>query len=154
RGRIAKVIFSPDAQFLLISTDKDELILCAARTGGEVWRTENVDNTLLAFSDDGKLLAAAGGGERGAAYEVTVTDTTSRRTVLLISEEALPTGIAFSHDGSFIDIFNNSSFTRYYIATKDLVEQTCSLLTRNLRQNEWISFVGNSVYHRTCPNLP
>src|SRR5262249_13684618 len=102
RGRIAKVIFSPDAQFLLISTDKDELILCAARTGGEVWRTENVDNTLLAFSDDGKLLAAAGGDKRGAAYEVSVTDTTSRRTVLRISEEALPTGIAFSHDGSFI----------------------------------------------------
>jgi WD40 repeat protein len=154
RSRIRKAIFSPDGRYLLISSDDQNLILCAAETGAEVWRTANAKSTLIVFSNDGNLLGTAGGGERGSAFELTVKETATQRPVLQISKEALPIGIAFSHDGASIDVLDNTSFTHYYMATKDLVEQTCRLLTRNLAGKDWTSLMGAGAYHRTCPDLP
>src|SRR5262249_22720217 len=131
-----------------------DLILCTAETGAEIWRTANANSTLIAFSDDGNLLGTAGGGERGSAFTVTVNETATQHPVLRVSEEALPIGIAFSHDGASIEVLDNNSSTRYYLSTKTLVDQTCQLLTRNLAEKDWTSFMGRSPYHRTCPNLP
>ena len=140
RSRVRKAIFSPEGRYLLTSSDNKDLILSTAETGKEVWLVDNADSTQIVFSDDGKLLGTAGGGERGSSFDVTVKETVTQRQLLHISREALPVGMSFSRDGSFVDIIDNTSLTRYYMATQDLIEQTCQLLTRE-SQREGMDFV-------------
>lgn len=37
---------------------------------------------------------------------------------------------------------------------EDLVEDACTLLPRNLTQDEWEQYIGDEPYRPTCPNLP
>ena len=32
--------------------------------------------------------------------------------------------------------------------------QACAIANRNLTADEWQQYLGNAVYHRTCPSLP
>jgi hypothetical protein len=37
---------------------------------------------------------------------------------------------------------------------KDLIDEACARLTRNLTPEEWRQYLGDEPYRKTCPNLP
>jgi len=61
----------------------------------------------------------------------------------------------FSLNGIYLYTFNVDDTLRLSLwRSQDLINVACSRLTRNLTENEWLNYVGNEPYRKTCPDLP
>jgi len=148
---VKKAAFSPDGRYLVTSTDNRHLILSDMRSHQTVWRLKDAEASLLVFSHDGSILLIGGSGEGDAAFDVKLIETATGKTLFAVRRETQPLGAAFSIDGHYFDIVDDTSITRHYLRSEDLIEQTCKLLTRNLRQDEWNTFLASKAYRSTCP---
>lgn len=104
----------------------------------------------LAFSPDGTLLAGAGDG--GAQlWDVILHQPLGGRL------GSSPTSsVAVSPDGRLVIAGDAAGSVRAYPATVDgWLRSVCDVVSRNLTQQEWESFVGtNAPYAKTCPQYP
>jgi WD40 repeat protein len=150
---VTKAAFSSDGRYLVTSSANNTLILSEVSSRRVLWQSKNADVfTSLLFSHAGNVIAASGGRQP----VVWLIDTTTGKTLstIPIPREVEPVGAAFSVDDSYLDIADETSVTRHYLRHKDLIEQTCSVLTRNLAKDEWDTFMVAMPYGPTCPNLP
>jgi WD40 repeat protein len=148
---VKKAAFTPDGRYLVTSADNRNLILSDMRTRQALWRLNDAEASLLVFSHDGSILLTGGSGEGDSAFDVKLIETATGKTLLAVRNETQPLGAAFSIDGRYFDIVDDTSITRHYLRSEDLIEQTCKLLTRNLRQDEWNTFLPSKAYRQTCP---
>jgi WD40 repeat protein len=145
--------FSSDGSYLASSSANNTLTLSEVFSGKVVWQLSNAaTGALLLFSHDGRIVAAGGGSP--PAFQLIDTRTRKTLSIIQIPREAEPVGAAFSSDGAYLDIADAASITRHYLRPKDLIEQACSLLTRNFAQDEWGAFMLGMKYRQTCPNHP
>ncbi|MBV7333108.1 hypothetical protein KFU94_33730 [Chloroflexi bacterium TSY] len=60
----------------------------------------------------------------------------------------------WSRDGRRILVPGVSGVRQYYTHLEDVISVACKRLPRNLTQEEWRQFMGDTPYRATCPDLP
>jgi tetratricopeptide (TPR) repeat protein len=125
RGYFGQVVFSPDGKYLVAGSD--QVTVWDAATGKEVRTLKggpNVPNK-VAFTRDGKLLAAAG------SDAVVVWDFASGREVLSYPVRDVIFGLAFSPDGRRLAVGDGE-----YLDVWEVGEQWQALAAARRRQAE------------------
>jgi hypothetical protein len=147
---IGNIEFAPNAPYLAANTGLYE-------TAG--WkqliafpRPDIVD--AVAFSPDARYVAAG-----SLDHTVRIFDVESRSEVGRITHVDQVLTLAFDESGDRLVTVSggDASFllvSRHLVRTQDIVNDTCSRLTRNLTQSEWTQYIGDEPYRVTCPNLP
>ncbi|MBA3233500.1 MAG: TIR domain-containing protein [Propionibacteriales bacterium] len=163
-GPYTAVAFSADGKTLASSADR--FAAGDARTV-VLWRMPSGDQSgepldagrshtkvgsfrALSFSPDGTLLAGAGDG--GAQ----LWDVTRHQPLGGRLGSSPTSSIAVSPDGLLVIAGDAEGFVRAYPATIDgWLRSVCDVVSRNLTQREWESFVGSATpYAKTCPQYP
>jgi WD40 repeat protein len=63
--------------------------------------------------------------------------------------------VAFSPDGHWLVHGGGDRLAQVWLSQpKDLIDEACARLTRNLTRSEWQQYLGDEPYRPTCPNLP
>src|SRR6266850_50610 len=139
---VKKAAFSPDGRHLAISSENKNLSLYQVSTGQVAWQLKDADATLLLFNHDGSLLATGGGQ---FSFDIKVIETVTGTALFRIPKEVQPVGAAFSFDGRYLDVVDETSLTRHFLRKEDLIQQTCALLTRSLGRDEWKAFMAGTL---------
>jgi WD40 repeat protein len=149
--RASNAAFSFDGRYLITFAMDNSLSLSAVPDGKVLWQLSDVGLiTKLFFSHDGSIIAAGGGRE--PVFRLIETATGQTLSTIQISSEAEPAAAAFSADGRYLHIADDTSISRHYLRHEDLIDQACAILTRNIPQDEWNSWV-RMPYRLTCPDL-
>jgi WD40 repeat protein len=158
---VVKAVFSPDSRYLAASSSGNALTVIQLQKRSVLSALQGLDSRVLLFSHNGKFLAAGGGrdaprvradapgGQFPFAINVIETATGNLLSTIQIAREAV--AAAFSPDDRYLEVVDDTSITRHYLRTDDLIDQTCSLLTRNLLEVEWREFMARVPYRPTCP---
>jgi WD40 repeat protein len=107
---------------------------------------------VVAFSSDGRLLAA---GSTGGT--VTIWDVDRRLPVgaPLAGHHGGVSSVAFAdHDRTLVSGAQDGTTAYRQLDPETWERQACAIAGRNLTRAEWQQYVGNSGYHKTCPQGP
>jgi WD40 repeat protein len=154
QGRVSTLAFSQDGR-RLVAGNSDRTVRVFETSGGKVIARIllHEEATFLSFFLDGRSLVA---GTSTAAHVIDIA--TSQETSRIETEGQIRAA-RFTEGGRYLELASRVGdrirVTRHSIRPKDLIDDACARLTRNLRVEEWKGYVGPSVpYHRTCANLP
>ena len=156
-GTVIGAAFSPNGQFVATaSNDRTARVFDTAR-GRELSRLTHLDRvTAVAFSPDSEHVAT-----RSADHTTRIFQTRTGKEVSRIFQDSEVWAIAYSRDGRYLLTAAQSSrgmpltISRYLLQAKDLIDDVCSRVGRNITHEEWAEFVGSSFpYKKTCPTLP
>jgi WD40 repeat protein len=107
---------------------------------------------VVAFSSDGRLLAAG-----SSLHTVTIWDV-DRRLPLgepLAGHHGVVSSVAFAdHDRTLVSGAQDGTTAFRQLRPRTWERQACAIAGRNLTRAEWHQYVGNSGYHKTCPQWP
>lgn len=151
---VKALVFSADVSHLAVATEKS--VWTAELEKGTASRlTEQKGVDALTFSADGRYLATESIDKTARLFEVAsgkeVWQTTLNDKVMALRFETSPPLLM----ALTVDENQNAEVTRQLLRSQDLLNATCSRLTRNLAIDEWSQYVGVGIpYHKTCPNLP
>jgi WD40 repeat protein len=151
-------------RFAGFSTDGGKLITVAGTTahvfevasGKELSKfTLPRSTNSLKLSGDGRWVAMAD------ALGARVFETTSGREMSRMIAGGHVWTAHFVEQDRFLVVTSLPPFgdelliTRHLLRPKDMIDEACARLTRNLTQEEWVQYFGTEhQYHRTCPNFP
>jgi WD40 repeat protein/serine/threonine protein kinase len=172
QASVRGVAFSPDGHTLasIDNSIHSTIILWDIRTMkplGQPFSNADpnvaLDNqTGLAFSPDGRMLAA-GGEQSVTIWNITVTPPERlahpfHLPVYNFQDEHIR-GVAFSPQGQqLLTISDNYTFnydvTLWDVTSRSWQAHACSIVNRNFTLDEWQQFVAIGTYQRVCPNLP
>jgi WD40 repeat protein len=167
---VTSVAFSPDGQRLVAGSNSGIVLWnvdgpsdAMLPTSMDVWITS------VTFSPDGTMLAA--GSLDGRVWLLDVSERLAVPSIVSVFAEieggvpsvafnpngrSVVTSVTFSPDGRSVAAAGWEDNVRIWIAqTEILSELVCATVWRNLRQDEWNQFIGETVpYEATCPGLP
>jgi energy-coupling factor transporter ATP-binding protein EcfA2 len=108
--------------------------------------------TDLQFSPDGLLLASAGLDRK---LQMWVVDHENDLPILMDNNNGYVWSISFTNDSEFLIASCSNGEIRFWPTDpKDLAEQVCPQLKRNMTPDEWEIYVGNNIgYESTCISL-
>lgn len=163
----SKKIFDEEGNTIhsITFNNKGNLLAAGDQQGNiRVWETEQFEliNTLeghsarvheLRFSPNDKMLASAS-FDRTA--QVWYTDKLNEQPTVLNDHEDWVWTVAFSPDNEKIIVGCVDNLLRVYpTRSKVMAEEICSMLDRNMTQNEWNRFVASDIERvQTCKNIP
>ena len=108
---------------------------------------------VAAFSSDGRLLAT--GNSLGDI--VTIWDVDRRVPVgaPLAGHHGAVSSVAFTdHDRVLVSGAQDGTTAYRQLRPETWERQACAIAGRNLTRAEWHQYMGNSGYHKTCPQWP
>jgi WD40 repeat protein len=110
--------------------------------------------SVMAVSPDGHWLAT--GGPHGTMRLWDLTNRSVRPPVLRTGSTSAISAIAFSDDGTWVFVGDQSGKVHRWLTNADkLADLVCERAWRNLSMTEWRQYVGEDVpYACTCPALP
>jgi WD40 repeat protein len=167
---LTEMAFSPDGRRLMTATNTmsqsgdtvymkpsplNTIRMFNVASGREEWeKLQHGGTRQIAFSLDDKLIATGNSNHLVRIFEVAGGREVHRWRV----DRAID-AINFGPDdlNLIVASFDSSGIvlTKYPLLERDIVEDACSKVTRNLTLDEWRRFVGPEVpYHKTCPSLP
>lgn len=152
------VAWSPDGKRLVAGSAGQTATVWDAMSGKALSTLHSSAIVIsVAWNPDGKSLAT--GSEDGIAY---LWDAENANNLARLSCGKRVNGVAFSPDGKRLAAASEDNTTRvfYTAANQNVNEQpealiylACSLVTRNLTEEEWRRYLGNEPYRNTCPNV-
>lgn len=103
------------------------------------------------FSYDDKQIATASFDKTIKIWDAT---NLSNRPVSITRHNEWVLAVAFSPDGKFLISGDEKGMLYYWPThTSYMADQICGLVSRNLTQREWETYVGYDIsYQKTCPN--
>ena len=148
QSMLRALVFSPDSHLVAAAND-DGLTLFQASTGKEVYHVPYPGPTKVAYSSDGRLLAAAAGKTVG------IFEVTTMNEIVKLNLDDTVHSIAFDPDGRLRTARGSRTISvqDYPVSPDDLITDACSSVNRNLTHEEWQRYVGKEPYQKTCTNL-
>ncbi|WP_239336174.1 caspase family protein [Frankia sp. CiP3] len=153
--------FSPDGKTLVVASFEHTYLFDVSSPAAPVFRatiSTDVPVPSIAFSPDGRALAAADGGDEIVLWDVTVTAAPHRVTAVTL--QTYPRGVAFSDQGDTLTTYDEyGNVVRWNIAplraaVTDPVARACRLAGANPTQAEWSAIAPGVTFDRVCPDLP
>ncbi|MER5216962.1 hypothetical protein ABT063_42165 [Streptomyces sp. NPDC002838] len=144
--------FSPEGRYLAVADSQGRLTLWDART----WRRiavlravgSTAQDTALAFSADGSLLAS---GAPGGNVEVWETASPALPAATLPAGDGPVLGLGFTGDSSELRIATPHLAERArLLAASRAAEEVCARARRGLTEAEWRRYFPSAEYRGTC----
>ena len=152
---VHSVAFSPNGRYFASgSLDKTVPIYDMANRL-EAYRVIHQETIFaITFSHDSRYIATGGADKTARVFELS-----SEREVARITLTGAVRALVFSPDMRHLTTATgdgNAVVTTHLLRPKDLINEACSRLTRNLtREEEWNQYLGEGEpYRKTCPKLP
>ncbi len=150
--------FSPDAQFLATSSagpNWNDVILFESATGVAVFEplVGHTEGVLAQEFGAGSEVLASGGVDQ----TIRLWDVASGQAIgsPLTAHNASITYLAFSLDGKWLASAAGEGPIRLWdMDPQSWHVRACLLANRNLTEEEWSFYVGDTPYRETCPTLP
>ncbi|HWO00948.1 MAG TPA: hypothetical protein VNS63_16935, partial [Blastocatellia bacterium] len=148
--RMSSVALSPDG-LLVAAASETAVRIWDRRTRREVTRLDQVKWAIaLAFSPDGRYLATSSSGENMVRF----WELKKRREVGRIDHPGPVTALAFDQTKGFVATAGIDGTAHVWLwRPAEIVEDLCRRLTRNMTGEEWLKYMGDQPYSKTCDNL-
>ena len=150
------VVFSPDGRWLAAATNSGRVVVWDART----WRQHGtwaavpgfgIDS--MVFTPDSDFLVTGGAGqaaiwnvEQGASGGVKLDVDPSRPDTDVL--------VGVRDDRTLVTFTDGTGMREWDVAPDGLLEHACTVVGRNLTQQEWSDVLPDRPYVRTCPQYP
>ena len=151
-AEVTAVAFSADGKYLATGSWDQTARISEVKSGTEIARINHeAEVTVVAFNADGKYLATGSMDKTARISEVK-----SGTEIARINHEALVNAVAFSADGKYLATVSGNSAQLHLTYPRELMAIACSRLKRNLRVDEWQSYIKEPLlkYHLTCSDYP
>jgi WD40 repeat protein len=153
---VSAVAISHDGRYVAAGSGDHTARVFDAVSGKELSRLA-FESTVdaVAFSADGRYVAAASGDHTARVF-----DAVSGKELSRLTFESTVDAVAFSPNGRYLLTLtglrgeSEALLGRDLFLTRDLIDEACSRLTRNLTDEEWKRFMPGEEYRKTCPDLP
>jgi WD40 repeat protein len=150
--------FSPDAQYLATSSagpNWNDVILFDSTTGVAVFEplVGHTEGVLAQVFGAGSEVLASGGVDQ----TIRLWDVASGQAIgsPLMAHNASITHMAFSQDGKWLASAAGEEAIRLWdMDPQSWHARACLLANRNMTEEEWSFYVGETAYEKTCANLP
>lgn len=126
-------------------------------SGAQVSEPVRSRASALAFSPDGRLLAAAGRESANSSSDCLTRLWDLEQGQLLgapLVSKTCGSRLLFSPDSARLVSNNSAELIFWSLAPADWQQRACRAANRNLTTKEWKAYVGETAYHETCPELP
>jgi WD40 repeat protein len=149
-GFVSAVTFSPNGKYLATASDDGTARVWAVESGEEISHVVHEQSVAsIAFSPNGKFIASGSWD-----YSIRVWEANTGRELARMMHEGLVTSVHFTPKGEYIVSSSTDDTARvWYWLMKDLVEEACMRLPRNLSLSEWNLYLGDAPYSATCGNI-
>lgn len=141
----------------LVTVSQDNVVRFWDDDTGELIDRFFVDSQIRAIeiSSDGTKLAVTGDDNIARVWEIQASGSTISLTeVSRVIHLGIINDVVYGNDGKFIATASNDRTVLIsLLLPAELIDKTCSQLTRNLTQIEWAQFFEGQIYELTCPNL-
>jgi WD40 repeat protein len=144
---VRAVAVSPNGKYLAAASDQGVqvwTIPAFEKFGEELAQDRDRDVSDIAFSREGSLAIAGD--------HVEVWDLAGRQRLARIPERSAT--CAFSPDGKYLMTAGHFGTQTWLWRPKEIVEEACTRLGRNLTYQEWQNYMGDRAYRKTCEKLP
>jgi WD40 repeat protein len=151
---VHSVAFSPDGRYFASGSLDNIVSVVDMSTRKKILSLPHSQNIFtIAFSPDGRMVAT-GGFDR----TVRLFDLPGGREVSRVHDADKVRALLFSPDGRYLTTAAGDEgdvvVSRYLLRPKDLIEEACRHLGRNLSKGEWREHLREEPYQKTCPERP
>ena len=108
---------------------------------------------IVTFSPNSKFMGTAGMDSKILIWDAI---TYEENPIEIIDHESWVFGLAFSNDNRWLISSSRTKnlVFKWLTQPKFLGEELCTMLDRNLTENEWRSYIGSDIdYQKTCSNV-
>jgi uncharacterized delta-60 repeat protein len=157
QGAVYAVAFSTDGRYVATGSYDRTARVFEAASGKEIARlTHQGTVDAVAFSADGRYVATGSEDETARVFEAASGKEIARmvlddpvKAIRYIAEERKLMTVSFGNKDT------EMTLTTHLLRPREIIDEACSRIERNLTTDEWRQYVGPEVpYHKTCPNLP
>jgi WD40 repeat protein len=157
---IANPVFSRDNQYVAITADPDALVYNVITGELTVLKHDSGFIKTLAFSNDSKSVVTTHGNLMSEASLVEIWKLPDGETASAIGLDGGVSNAFFTPNDQRLVLMGygndeDETYTRFLPwKPRDLINEACKRVGRNLTQAEWKQYLVNEPYRQTCDNLP
>ena len=147
------VAFSPDGALLAMSAPENSVTVWNFNSSRQIppalyGHTQSVAS--VAFRGDGKVLASG-----SADGDIRLWDVGTHELLgILGAQQKEIKSVVFSPRGGMLaSVGEENSIVFWQVDFENWSSLACRIANRNLRPQEWNTYMGNRSYRKTCPNL-
>jgi WD40 repeat protein len=150
---VEAIAFSVKGQYVATGGRDGSAFVFAVPEAKEIARLNHARPVqAIAFSPDDRYVGTATDDGTVRVFEANTGKEVSR-----LNGEGEVRALMFGADGKYLYTISGGqdlTFRRHLLASKDLIDEACSRLTRNLTLEEWNQYISGTAYRKTCTALP
>jgi WD40 repeat protein len=150
-GGFEIIAFTPNNNNLIVGAKQGALSFVSIVDGQTVRSLPSYNSkiTEIRFSHSGKMMATS-----SSDNAIRVWNLINITKWPVVIDKSSVTSFVFSPDDSHIISATDNAVYIWPLQISEMANELCKLVSRNLTQEEWMMYVGELKYEKTCPNNP